>query len=706
MLNVLGEYERTIGKGVGAGEGQMNQPIAVCIDDEKAQLLVADYSNNRVQLFDKVTGEYVRSISSETDGFNGPRGICICKEANLLFISDRENHRIKMFDNSTYTLIRHIGSGTNPGHLPGEFNRPMEMCVGVADGVLLVVDGYNHRVQIIELPELRTAQLKMRQEIAHNKRQSINDSTLCKGGRLAISVDIANDGVLQPIENRSKMKLSFRALSELFDVVLSRREAELLTTYLNNAPSISSFRDAQPEQVLQRNDCAMDKHMILRQSKMFLSILEEFSSVSPSEQSNTPASMSFAFSMNVTNGERSPETDLRTLQLMTPSLFALKALIDQNWKPEDLSRKILKALVHFLCKIEQLKDFVGTLSFSLSDLDRERIINSIVALLKNAVCINVEILFFVLNLILERLLHSKLSSTRYSISNSSSLKGSEASDIPMGPEHSSVIMAYFEIMVTAIEQVKFRGCFLDLPHRRAVSEPREDPELVEHMSPEKFNVRNDVLTVVYGSRFVNLAKYVFLGENSKTSSAIIEATLPAALPQLISLAFRLHCCRQSIRTTTTTATDSSLGHLQMDILSVAKKYFGEVLAEEAAKLRPMESIKRARGGRNIWRVGDTLAVGDLVDCMDKEKCWFESIVHEIFPDNCVKIHYLGWGSKWDDIIYPNEISNRVAPLNTKTKNWRAELYEGGLIEIKCNDDLVNQKWMWGKVTTLNLAEEW
>ena len=49
-----------------------------------------------------------------------------------------------------------------------------------------------------------------------------------------------------------------------------------------------------------------------------------------------------------------------------------------------------------------------------------------------------------------------------------------------------------------------------------------------------------------------------------------------------------------------------------------------------------------------------------------------------------------------------DFSSRLAPLNSHSKNWRADLFEGGLIEIKCNEDLVNQKWMWGKVSILHV----
>lgn len=66
------------------------------------------------------------------------------------------------------------------------------------------------------------------------------------------------------------------------------------------------------------------------------------------------------------------------------------------------------------------------------------------------------------------------------------------------------------------------------------------------------------------------------------------------------------------------------------------------VAEPEVKLVPRE-----RGGRNIWREGDPLAVDDLVDAMDKEKSWFESFIVEIRGDGAVKVHFMGWGSKWD-----------------------------------------------------------
>eukprot|EP01033_Poteriospumella_lacustris_P013517 gene13517-9671_t len=122
--------------------------------------------------------------------------------------------------------------------------------------------------------------------------------------------------------------------------------------------------------------------------------------------------------------------------------------------------------------------------------------------------------------------------------------------------------------------------------------------------------------------------------------------------------------------------------------------------------RVQQKENRLRGGRRIWDPSEPLAPGDLIDCMDKEKSWFESIVVDVAADGSIRVHFLGWAAKWDDTITEAERPIRLAPLNTHTRNWRGDLFEGGLIEVKCNDDVVNQKWMWGRITKLNVEESW
>ena len=173
----------------------------------------------------------------------------------------------------------------------------------------------------------------------------------------------------------------------------------------------------------------------------------------------------------------------------------------------------------------------------------------------------------------------------------------------------------------------------------------------------------------------------------------------------------------------------------MSISQAIRRDLQQKLFEKAnecfAMVPPYNAVSKkfdsaTRGGRHIWQAGEPLAPGYLVDAMDREKSWFESYVTEIRPAMApastttpprantpsryngydVKVHFMGWGSKWDDWVPEKDVGTRIAPLNTRSKNWRADLFEGGLIEIKCNEDMVNQKWMWGKIIALNYEEGW
>ena len=131
--------------------------------------------------------------------------------------------------------------------------------------------------------------------------------------------------------------------------------------------------------------------------------------------------------------------------------------------------------------------------------------------------------------------------------------------------------------------------------------------------------------------------------------------------------------------------DVKLCNLRNKLFNNAAEYFHIIRSQENNNIirNPRNNnsglnslIHRSRGGRNIWHPDESLCVGDLVDCMDKEKSWFESIIQEIMSDGSIKVHFMGWGSKWDDIVSTTEITLRIAPLNTKTKNWRSDLFEG------------------------------
>jgi len=90
-----------------------------------------------------------------------------------------------------------------------------------------------------------------------------------------------------------------------------------------------------------------------------------------------------------------------------------------------------------------------------------------------------------------------------------------------------------------------------------------------------------------------------------------------------------------------------------------------------------------------WK--DQLKVGDLVDAMDSDQKWFESVIIEI-KGTKAKVHFKGWSSKWDS--YLDIQSASIQYLHTKTPKWRI-FQEGDEIEIRSEGE--PPRWYDGKV---------
>ncbi|KAF1319722.1 Ubiquitin-specific protease, partial [Globisporangium splendens] len=69
---------------------------------------------------------------------------------------------------------------------------------------------------------------------------------------------------------------------------------------------------------------------------------------------------------------------------------------------------------------------------------------------------------------------------------------------------------------------------------------------------------------------------------------------------------------------------------------------------------------------NEWRY--ELVLDQVIDGLDSDNKWYESRVIAL-NDRSVRIHYRGWTAKWDEWL--PRTSERLAPLHTKVRNWRA-----------------------------------
>ncbi len=179
---VDGKYFCTIGAGVvGSGIGQLNFPMGLCLQMPEAisgglgftdpLLYVADKNNNRIQVFNALTGAFVRMIASGVcgagpDQLNSPRRVDIVKvnDEYHLFVADYHNHRIQVFNATTGAHIRVLGPAPTPGchnidvssrvkgDGVGQLNCPSDL-VAFKDihgnVAVYVAERNNHRIQVL-----------------------------------------------------------------------------------------------------------------------------------------------------------------------------------------------------------------------------------------------------------------------------------------------------------------------------------------------------------------------------------------------------------------------------------------------------------------------------------------------------------------------------------------------------------------------------
>jgi tripartite motif-containing protein 2/3 len=150
---------------LGQGEGQFDCPTGVAVTSNSAFVIVADYSNNRVQVLRLVVGadgisahlEFVRSLGSGRGSVEGylcyPFCVALLQsnggQQETVLVTEEENHRVSQFAlDGTFVGI-FAGTGKR-GSGDGEFMYPRGITVLGSSGEVAVADRNNHRVQIFD----------------------------------------------------------------------------------------------------------------------------------------------------------------------------------------------------------------------------------------------------------------------------------------------------------------------------------------------------------------------------------------------------------------------------------------------------------------------------------------------------------------------------------------------------------------------------
>jgi len=144
-LNIkTGTVVKSFGKS-GAGKREFQNPFDVCSDDE-GHIVVAEFSNNRIQVISKEGETHSIFGDSGPEKLNHPVGYIPFK--NIFFVSDKDNHCVKAF-NQSGTFLYKFGK---QGNQDGQFDQPYLMHVDSSNN-LLVCDYGNDRVQQFSLDD-------------------------------------------------------------------------------------------------------------------------------------------------------------------------------------------------------------------------------------------------------------------------------------------------------------------------------------------------------------------------------------------------------------------------------------------------------------------------------------------------------------------------------------------------------------------------
>ncbi len=143
VFNSNGIFLHSFGQ-KGCGDGEFSGPSAIAINSN-GHILVSDTFNNRIQIFDASRKFLVKfGQKGYGDGdFHRPDGITIDPHNNDIIVVDHGNNRIQIFD----AAGKFLSKFGQIGYEPGKFLYPNG--IAIASGRLIVVDTYNHRIQII-----------------------------------------------------------------------------------------------------------------------------------------------------------------------------------------------------------------------------------------------------------------------------------------------------------------------------------------------------------------------------------------------------------------------------------------------------------------------------------------------------------------------------------------------------------------------------
>ncbi len=147
----------------GNDDAHFDQPNGLGLDSVAGHLFVADQANQRVQIFDAKSLDYVATLGvsgvggTDNGHFNQPSSARIDPTAHRLYVADQGNDRVQVFDAATLGYLATLGTTAVPGNDNTHFNQPIDAALDPIAGQILIADRGNARVQLFDATSLAYA---------------------------------------------------------------------------------------------------------------------------------------------------------------------------------------------------------------------------------------------------------------------------------------------------------------------------------------------------------------------------------------------------------------------------------------------------------------------------------------------------------------------------------------------------------------------
>ena len=163
----LSKPEKVFGK-FGERKGEFTNPRGVVIDNNNQRILIADYSNSRIQVW-IMEGEYLSEFGR--DILKGPWEIVLCDI--FIYISNVSGHFLSKWCLNTFALVKK--SNTSRDSAPGQLNQPSGLDIDGEE--LFVVEYGNKRISVYDL-NLEFKRIMANNVIEHSYCLRVRNNTI------------------------------------------------------------------------------------------------------------------------------------------------------------------------------------------------------------------------------------------------------------------------------------------------------------------------------------------------------------------------------------------------------------------------------------------------------------------------------------------------------------------------------------------------